>query len=105
MWYNTWWGAEIILLFAFAQVVYMITLAIDLDVELDTNAKYFVRVLHKPIWVKIAKSERLNKVGKIVAEIFVSTFLLPAIVILYITGLLASVFGYIGSKLFFKESK
>ena len=104
MWYNTFWGAELILITAFFNIVYIIHVVFSADWD-NVEPKYFVGVVHKTIWVRIAKSKKLNIVGKVCGEIFVSTYCLPAIAFLYITGLLVSVFGYIGTKLFFKESK
>lgn len=105
MWYETWWFAITLLFVVLANLAYILDVVIDLDIEQNAGHKYFVIALHKSTWVRIAKNKELNIVGKVCAEIFISTYCLPAIAILYITGLLASVIGYIGSKLFFKESE
>ena len=103
MWYETCWFAMILLPTILVNLGYIFNVVFSLGDEFEP--KYFVGVLHKPIWVRIAKSKKLNIVGKVCGEIFVSTYCLPAIAFLYINGLLVSVFGYIGSKLFFKESE
>lgn len=112
MWYETWW---FILLLMFITMAWTFT-GMFIGDEWCVREHWFeykgkilrrtlFNSLHRCLWVGIWNNKKLNTVGKVVAEIIVTTICLPFIIFLYVASALYYTIKYIVIKLFFKESK